>query len=454
MSLVLVAACGPTVPPADTPDDTTGDHGVAEETVGIDDPSSTGEMPECVTDQDCAQDEVCDLGKCLYDPQCDGGCCYNGGADDCIDYECFRDEDCGPDEACIDYSCEPDPGVHECSGWPLLLGSPTLLLENTGPVALAFVDAHAPSGRDVAVAGDGGVRLASADGTVVDVTVEPATDLTAADLDGDAQDDLLLLEPTGLRTMLADGPGSFASFATVALEQPGEAVVLADFDRNGVKDAWVRTGASLSRFAGAGDGNFGPGELVTDAAGAVVAAPAGSGFDHLLVQNDAALSLALANDAGLFEPTPLAMFDGVPSSLAVGDFELDGFFDAAVIVPSTRILEAGVVTVFDDLAGGGPPATWTLPTGDWNLVATGRFDHDERDELVVAGPGSGMMIRFGGTAAPDASGAVDPLDCYLSIPSAVAVQRMIVGDVDGQGGGDLITSDGTDVWLWPTFDPI
>ncbi|MBX7082374.1 MAG: VCBS repeat-containing protein [Nannocystaceae bacterium] len=461
VSLLVAAACGPTVvqdgPQADSQGDTEGE---TESNTGIDDDSSTTDDPgRCVVDSDCALDEVCTDGVCEYqEPECFYECCYDpccyDGGYGCNDYECYDDDSCGADEACIDYECVPDPGVpHECSGWPVLLGSPTPLIDNTGPVALAFVDAHAPSGREIAAAGVAGVQLASANGTVVAVTEEPTTDLTVADLDADGKEDLLLLEPTGLRTMIADGPGSFVSFATVALEQPGDAVLLADFDRNGVKDAWVRTGASLSRFVGAGDGNFGPAELVTDSAGAVLASPAGSGFDNLLVQADTSLSLALANDAGTFEPTPLASFATAPSSLASADFELDGLFDAVALVPPVGD-GVGSVTIFDNLAAAAPPATWQLPSGDWVALAAGDVDGDGRPDLVVAGSTGGLLVRFGADAKIGDDGAVDPLGCYLVKQDPAVVQRVIAGDYDGDGTGDIVTSDGVGVLLWPSLIPI
>lgn len=462
MSLVLVAACGPTVVLGDTQGDTEGDTDDASTGLPDDDPSTTGEPVECVTDDDCEFYEVCDLGVCEFqEPECFdeyccdfGDCCYNGGYG-CEPYECYDDDSCADGDVCIDYQCEPDPGVpHACSGWPILIGAPVRLIEDTGPVALAFVDAHAPSGREVAVATANGVLLASANGTVVEVTIDPATDLTVADLDGNGSEDLLLLEPTGLRTMLADGPGSFATLATVALEQPGDAVVLADFDRNGVKDAWVRSGASLSRFAGVGDGNFGAAELVTDAAGAVVASPAGSGFDHLLVQADTTLSIALANDGGVFEPGPLATFAAAPSSIATADFELDGSFDAVALVPSFGLEVPATLAIFDDVAAAAAPASWVLPGGDWVVAATGDVDGDGRSDVAVAGQSGGLLVRFGAEAKTDVTGVVDPLGCYISGGSDVGVGRMIVGDYDGDGTGDIVTADGLDVWLWPSGIPL
>ncbi|MEM7435365.1 MAG: hypothetical protein AAF436_09465 [Myxococcota bacterium] len=72
-----------------------------------------GGGPDCSSDADCDDDEVCIDGHCVADVECrfnadcdSGEICVNAT---CVpDLECRFDADCGPDEICVDTVCVPD----------------------------------------------------------------------------------------------------------------------------------------------------------------------------------------------------------------------------------------------------------------------------------------------------------------------------------------------------------
>ena len=98
----LSLGCGPgTAGPSTTTASTTNSASASEDDSGID--PTTGEQP-CVVDDDCPPDHFCDEGSCEY---------YSGGVDGTPFYECVSDYDCGTFEICLDGDCfgigEPPP---------------------------------------------------------------------------------------------------------------------------------------------------------------------------------------------------------------------------------------------------------------------------------------------------------------------------------------------------------
>jgi len=101
--------------------------------------------PDCTTDSDCAQDEVCDNGvcvECLYDSDCTDGVFCNG-AEECFVGSCVAGtEPCNNDQTCdeasdtcvdiVDPDCYNDSdctdgvfcnGVEQCSGGVCVVGT-------------------------------------------------------------------------------------------------------------------------------------------------------------------------------------------------------------------------------------------------------------------------------------------------------------------------------------------
>lgn len=163
-------------------------------------------------------------------------------------------------------------------------------------------------------------------------------------------------------------------------------------------------------------------------------------------------------------PAPNA---GYGSVIAVGDFDHDGYDDAAIGIPRAKVGgkdSAGAVNVIyggpDGLTAGGNQL-WTqakaavkgdAKAGDLfgTAVATGDFDHDGRDDLAIGTPGdkvgvatgagavnvvygSGAGLTAGGNqrfSQRDGAGAVSAFDDNFG--AAVAA-----GDFDNDGKDDL-----------------
>lgn len=275
------------------------------------------------------------------------------------------------------------------------------------------VDVHRPAG-----AAHGEVWLAHGDGaggfgTPEPVLVEawngaeivaPGNDVALADLDGDADLDLLMAGPAGVWPVLNDGAGGFGgpflnggecgSPGSGTWPRTAEEVTTGDLDGDGDTDAL---------WTGRCDFDAGSGALVG------------------VELNDGAGGLSW----GLTTGGP----GSSRTSPAVGDLDEDGNLDWVVADPVGNRLEV-------TLGLAAQPAAVDLGSTVPGETAMADIDGDGHLDVVVSTPGAGTLTVFYG----DGTGAFP--DRHVAISGADEIDSLATGDLDGDGSPDLVL--GTD----------
>jgi hypothetical protein len=275
---------------------------------------------------------------------------------------------------------------------------------------------------------------------------------------------LLLLPPAGVARLLCAGvpiaetgqdAGRSASGggpAAVEFYEVGvrpQAIVVADLDRDGRRDAAVANGGDGTVTVLLGDGT---GRLRRTAS--VAAGPDPSDIGAVDIDRDGDLDLvvanhetsnitALANDGrGRFAPAPGSPFDTGARphvhGLATGDFDGDGWVDVAVESADTdevRVLRGG---------SGGLSAVVAVPVGTmpYFRLGVGDVNGDGRPEILVPGHGD-RTVR----AVEARQGHLRAADWRIQLTAQPWM--VAAGDVDGEGHDDVavVETDSLSVWL-------
>jgi hypothetical protein len=238
--------------------------------------------------------------------------------------------------------------------------------------------------------------------------------------------------------MLAAQTVSFTARRDLNVGNAPSSMVLGDFNRDGIPDlAFAKpSDNSVGVMLGNSDGSFRPVVNYTVLNGPVSLAAGDfndDGIPDLIVLNGNGLSLLLGNLDGTFQ-SAVAVFSQ-PSfgrSIIVGDFNLDGEADVAVLTP---IFPSGRVAILFGNGRGGlqPPQNYPVGSSSTGIVAAD-FNNDGALDLAVSNRDSNdvsVLLNNGdGTFAPAQNLSVN------SQPSALAA-----GDVDGDGYVDLVVAN-------------
>jgi hypothetical protein len=286
--------------------------------------------------------------------------------------------------------------------------------------------------------------------------VEPGAEgplaVRAADFDGDAHDDILVIGVggggVGGSLHLGDGDGHLGDARDAAVAGCSAYPVAGDLDQDGAADLLFATCAdSLLMYRADGSGGFAPAVELSVGLNAITTAVAdldGDGRRDILVLGDAAgvpaLGLVLADGAGgflapqlvalivpgldAFEPDALAagrvVRDGVPE-VVVGELGRSGGLARAAV-------RDGVLGAPTAIATGLRPAGLSLRDLD---------DDDDLDLLVLDRSPDAMVALLG----PDLSEG--PRTALGSLPRSIALAHL-----DGDGSVDAVLMHGARLGLW------
>lgn len=223
--------------------------------------------------------------------------------------------------------------------------------------------------------------------------------LAVGDFNGDGVPDLAVADQgfqtpgNTLSILLGNGDGTFAVPQTYAVGNLPRSVVVGDFNRDGHLDVVVVNSGSntVSVLLGNGDGTFGAAlsyPVGSSPQSVAVGDFNGDGFLDLAVANqgiardysDSDLSILLGNGDGTFQAPERYVIGFLPSSVAVGDFDHDGYLD--VVVHSYTTNFDGKVAVL-------------LGNGDGTFRAVGR------SYAVGSGPATLAVVDLNGDSLPD-----------------------------------------------------
>jgi len=244
-------------------------------------------------------------------------------------------------------------------------------------------------------------------------------------------------------------PFSFVAPLDVEVgDQPGS-IAVADFNRDGVQDLAVVISTAppvasrgVAIMLGRGDGTFGPPEIVfrapADAKSVAVGDFNGDGFADLAVVNNAPFSgpgsvtILLGNGDGSFRP-PLSSPAGTSSpsqTVAVGDLDGDGR-------PDLVVTNAGPSDSISVLLGNGDgtfqPATvfdlGVSPVVPWSLALADFNGDGHADVAVGIGGASFVCVLLG-----NGDGSFQPPVRY---EAGFEAQAVVASDFNGDGHPDL-----------------
>ena len=272
-----------------------------------------------------------------------------------------------------------------------------------------------------------------------------STDLTigesvsAADLDGDGDIDLLSASRSDNKVAWYENIDGKGTFGTQNVLDPGlteaRAVIAADFDGDGRLDvAATGTGSSdnVRVYLNLGSGSFTPAAVVGDASGAQDVAAAdmdGDGDLDLVVA--AGSAVWFSNNALSWQTMSLPISFSQPEAVAPGDFDQDGDMDFAVVTFLTDKVfwvEQTSPGVFADKV----EVPSSLDEGQSIIAAD--LDSDGDLDLATASSGDGRIAWI-----PNLGGGT--WGSQITVTDQAAGARSVhAADIDSDGDLDLLSA--------------
>jgi len=206
----------------------------------------------------------------------------------------------------------------------------------------------------------------------------------------------------------------------------------------GARDAFgICYAASLSILKGNGNGGFGNSVdlLVADVPDIITAGDFNEdGYPDLVVSFHDGLSVRvyLGGPGGAINPVSALFLGSGPRGLAVGDLDSDGHLDVAAALPDNghvAILRGDGTGHLNPIAECAPGSGGGVPTS----LAIGDFDGDNDVDIAVTIRSTVVVMHRSGS-----SFCVAPSE---TIPIPTSTARVSAGDLDNDGVPDLLVSD-------------
>ncbi len=343
------------------------------------------------------------------------------------------------------------------------LGSPSYYHAGSYPIAAVARDFDRDGDMDVAVADaqDRHVVVLSAEGGADFTTalflpvIGSFSDVVTADVNGDSNADLVLADDTlnELRVLLADESGGYNPMGSFPVRNAYPVSLVAE-DLNGDRQLDLAVAnygsANVSVFLGDGLGGFTA--IANLPVGLTPQCVVSGDFDRdgdvdlaTASYYDGDISILLGHGTGLFAPAHAIQTDAGGDCLVAIDLNHDRIDD---LVMAGSGLSGGVVSLLGDGEGDfGPPLYAILP-GYHPSVAAADFDEDGNVDTALSDESGDGAILLG-----DGGGG------FVPVGSFPASERIVAGDLDGDGHADIAASERESVQMFRgdgtgTFFPV
>jgi hypothetical protein len=326
----------------------------------------------------------------------------------------------------------------------------------TGPQSLVVGDFNGDGKPDMVVVNSGSGTMSSLTGSGTGTFVAKAGvsvgsnpyAVAVGDFNGDGKLDVVITDNSKsgkVDYLQGNGDGTFKAAATTSTGRYPVAVAVGDFNGDGIPDL-VTANSTDNTVSVLLNSSSSPGTFSVAATPAVLSSPSslaladfnGDGFSDLVVGYSAGTQISILSGTSTSSYTTRTdiTVGSTPISVAAGDFNGDGKPDIAVVNNNSG--GSGTVGILVN-TGSGFETQVTYPVGANPItVATGDFNQDGKTDLVVtnegtSGAGNTVSVLFGngdGTfkaAVPATTGAG---------PFSVAV-----GDFNGDGLPDLAVTN-------------
>lgn len=388
------------------------------------DPTSGG----CDTGDDCPDGFYCGSeGQCIEEYDCyDGGSCYCVYGHCSPGYDCYDDDDCGTGEICEGYGyCNPVQTLPDCGTPVTLVGTPIQIPTGNPIEALSFIDLDPETlGEDLVVGTDIDAWLIPSGGEAVALQSEgPVRAAASADLDGDGETDLIVLDDQGLRVTYGYGTET-PETTTLAGAQPFTAVHALRNIEGLPSLAVLDSQGAVSIIAGSSERILEATAVRIPAESASVIQPfaSGDGSDGLAWESEFGAGL-YDLPSGTSATLPGGPRSGIPRQMVVGSLtgsERSDILWASLNSDWTR-LEVSI--------SGDSPEHRVLYF-DYDTYGVGDLDGNGYDDALAVGAG-GLAVMPG-----DSDWG---LTCFSQSPFIGGASRIVaIGDLDADGSDEAI----------------